>query len=134
VAVSPSQLGPAGLQFLTDRALASLTLLRPDGSPHVTPVGVTWDPDARLARIICDGGSRKARLAAAGGPAAVCQVVEGRWLTLEGTAAVSADPDRVARAVELYAARYRTPRVNPNRVAIEIAVERVMGSAPLLEQ
>ena len=37
------------------------------------------------------------------------------------------DPDRVAKAVGAYTARYRPPRENPARVAIEIRVERVLG-------
>ena len=38
------------------------------------------------------------------------------------------DPDSVRRAVEQYAARYRTPRENPTRVAIRIDVERILSS------
>lgn len=41
--------------------------------------------------------------------------------------AVAADPDRVAAAVAAYTVRYRPPRANPTRVAIEITVERVLG-------
>ena len=40
-----------------------------------------------------------------------------------------ASPDAVAEAVARYAARYQEPRVNPQRVAIEIQVERVLGRA-----
>jgi hypothetical protein len=40
---------------------------------------------------------------------------------------VTADPDRVAAAVAGYAARYRDPAERENRVAIEIAVSRVLG-------
>ncbi|MEO2108984.1 MAG: pyridoxamine 5'-phosphate oxidase family protein, partial [Actinomycetota bacterium] len=44
---------PAGaLAFLTERHLATLTTLRPDGTPHVVPVGFTWDPDGPTVRII----------------------------------------------------------------------------------
>jgi hypothetical protein len=35
----------------------------------------------------------------------------------------------VARACERYAARYRTPRENPSRVAIRIEVERFVSSS-----
>jgi hypothetical protein len=63
---------------------------------------------------------------------AVCQVDGRRWATLEGTAVVRSDPASVARAVDLYAARYRRPRENPTRVAIRISVERVLCSAGLL--
>src|SRR3954471_15549295 len=90
--------------FLDERHLATLTTLRHDGSPHVVAVGFTWDAAAGLARIITFAPSRKARnLAfAPGGRAAVCQVDGGRWLTLEGTAVVTDDAERVAEAVRRY--------------------------------
>jgi hypothetical protein len=37
------------------------------------------------------------------------------------------DPDGVAAAVAGYAARYGAPGQRPDRVAIEIAVDRVLG-------
>jgi hypothetical protein len=95
----------------------------------VVPVGFTYDDGARLVRIITNAGSQKARNAERGSPAVVCQVDGGRWLALEGRATLSADPDRVAAAVAAYAGRYRVPGENPNRVAVEIAVERVLGRA-----
>ena len=85
-----------------------------------------------LARVICDGGSLKARLAATGGHASICQVDGATWLTFEGTPSVSAEPTRVDDAVRRYSERYRVPRVNPNRVVIEIAVRRVLGPAAFL--
>jgi PPOX class probable F420-dependent enzyme len=121
----------AGLEFVAARHLATLTSLRPDGSPHVTPVGFTWDADAGLARIICSGTSRKARNACADPRVVLCQVEGRSWLSLEGEAHVSSDPDRVADAVARYAMRYRQPRVNPSRVVIEVDVIRVLGSAAL---
>ena len=59
----------------------------------------------------------------------MCQVDGGRWLTLEGTAVVTDDPDRVAEAVRRYAERYRQPGERTDRVAIEITVDRVLGRA-----
>ena len=53
----------------------------------------------------------------------------GRWLSFEGPATVTGDPGRVAEAVARYAARYRRPGERPDRVAIEIAVDRVLGRA-----
>lgn len=114
---------------MTERHLATLTTLRPDGSPHVTPVGFTWDADTAVARVICSGTSRKARNAARGGLVALCQVDGRHWLTLEGRARVTAAPEEVADAVERYARRYRQPRENPHRVAVVITVTRVLGSA-----
>ena len=39
------------------------------------------------------------------------------------------DAAAVADAVQRYAVRYRQPRPNPERVAIEIAVDRILGNA-----
>jgi F420H(2)-dependent biliverdin reductase len=135
VARDPSDPGPEVLAFLTERHLATLTTLRPDGTPHLVPVGVTYDPATRTARVITSGTSAKARNVRDGqvrhGTArvAVCQVDGRRWLTLEGTAVVRDDPAAVAEAVARYAVRYRQPRENPARVAIEISVDRILGNA-----
>ncbi len=114
--------------FLQERHLATLTTLRPDGTPHVVAVGFTWDPEQALVRVITNGTSRKVAHVRAGSPRAVAaQVDRARWLSLEGVPVVSDDPDRVAEAVRRYGLRYRTPSVNPARVVIEIAVDRVLG-------
>ena len=125
-------LSAAGLDFVTERHLATLTTLRPDGTPHVTPVGFTWDAESGLARVICSRTSRKARNAGAGGPAVLCQFEGRRWLALEGAAVVRTDSAAVADAEARYAARYRPPRPNPERVVIEIAVHRALGTVALL--
>ncbi len=114
--------------FLQERHLATLTTLRPDGTPHVVAVGFTWDPESGLVRVIINGSSRKVAHVRAGSPrAVVAQVDRARWLSLEGVPAVSDDPKRVADAVRRYAERYRPPAVNPSRVVVEIAVDRVLG-------
>ena len=124
------RLAPSTVQFLTERHLATLTTLRSDGSPHVVPVGVTYDPATRIARVITSGGSAKARHVREGRRrVAVCQVDGRRWLTLEGTATVRDDAASVADAERRYAQRYRQPRENPARVVIEISVDRVLGNA-----
>jgi F420H(2)-dependent biliverdin reductase len=123
-------LGPELLAFLAERHLATLTTLRDDGTPHVVPVGVTYDPDGRLARVITSGTSAKARHVREGRTrVAVCQVEGRRWLTLEGEAVVRDDHASVAEAERRYAERYRTPRENPARVVIEITVDRILGKA-----
>lgn len=118
--------------FWREWHLPTLTTLRRDGTPHVVPVGVTIDEEAGLARVISDGGSAKVRQIRAAGPGgapvAVCQVDGRRWSTLEGTAVVRAEPEAVAEAERRYTERYRTPRVNPGRVVIEISVTRVLGN------
>ena len=131
MAYDPADLPDEVLAFLQERHLATLTTLRPDGSPHVVAVGFTWDPDTGLARVITFAPSKKARnlVAAPGSRAAVCQVDGGRWLTLEGTARVTDDGAEVAEAVRRYADRYRQPGERDDRVAIEITVDRVLGRA-----
>jgi PPOX class probable F420-dependent enzyme len=129
MAHDPHDLGDEVAAFLAEYHLASLTTLRPDGSPHVVPVGFSYDPAAGLARVITWAASKKARNVAAspGSRAVLCQVDGGRWLSLEGTALVTDDPARVAAAVAGYAGRYRQPGERQDRVAIEIAVDRIVG-------
>ncbi|MFF5014512.1 pyridoxamine 5'-phosphate oxidase family protein [Streptomyces sp. NPDC001165] len=120
------------LAFWRERHLCTLTTLRPDGSPHVVPVGVTYDPEARLARVITNKTSAKVSHILAAGPegarVAVCQVDGRRWATLEGRARVRTEPERVAEAERRYAERYhREPGENPSRVVIEIELERALG-------
>lgn len=134
VANTPAQISAAGLAFLTARHLATFTSLRGDGTPHVTPVGFTWDGNAGIARVITSGTSQKAVNARGGVAAALCQVEGKDWITLEGVATTTDDPAVIADAVERYAARYRVPRVNPARVAIELRVTRVLGSAAILDR
>lgn len=122
------------LAFLTERHLAMLTTLRGDNSPHVVAVGFTFDPTTHLARVITTGGSQKAVNAKERGVAVLSQVDGARWLSLEGSATVSGDPDDVRDAELRYAQRYRTPRVNPRRVVITVRVERVLGSSSLLDR
>jgi PPOX class probable F420-dependent enzyme len=128
VSRAPHDLDPDTVAFLTERHLATLTTLRPDGSPHVVPVGFTYDAGTGTARVITSGTSAKARHVRDGAArAALCQVDGRRWLTLEGTATVRDDAASVADAEQRYARRYRQPRENPARVVVEISVDRVLG-------
>ncbi len=127
MSIDPHALPTTALDFVSERHLATLTTLRADGGPHVTPVGFTWDDDRCVARVITSGTSAKARHARSGRRAALCQVEGWRWLTLEGPARVLDDPDTVHDAEQRYAVRYRVPRANPRRVVLEIAVDRALG-------
>lgn len=120
---------PEMLAFLREYHLASLTTMRPDGSPHVVPVGFSYDETEQVVRIITFPASMKFKNAMRGGRAVVSQVDGGRWLTLEGTVSAVTDAHRVQLAVDGYAARYRPPGERDDRVSIEIAVDRVMGRA-----
>ncbi|GGO42726.1 pyridoxamine 5'-phosphate oxidase family protein [Streptomyces lasiicapitis] len=137
MAIDPGDPPAPYLSFWRERHLCTLTTLRPDGTPHVVPVGVTYDPEAGLARVLANKSSRKvAHVLAASGldgggaRVAVCQVDGRRWATLEGRAVVSAEAGRVAEGERRYEERYgRVPRVNPDRVVIEIRVDRALGKA-----
>ncbi|AYG81956.1 hypothetical protein DWB77_04124 [Streptomyces hundungensis] len=126
----------AYLSFWRERHICTLTTQRPDGSPHVVPVGATYDPEAGLARIITGRFSRKvAHVLAAveadprGARVALCQLEGRRWATLEGRAFVRTEPELIADAEQRYAERYqRTPRENPDRVLIEVRLTRAMGN------
>ena len=77
--------------FWTERHLASLVTVRADGGPHVVPVGVTLDIEARLARVICRGGSVKARNAVERGIAVVSRSTAGagpRWRAMPSSAPI----------------------------------------------
>jgi PPOX class probable F420-dependent enzyme len=114
---------------MLENHLATLTTLRADGSPHVVPVGFTFDTDNNIVRVITFAKSMKARHAAQGGRAVVSQVDRGRWITLEGTVCLRTEAEVVAKAVEAYAGRYRQPKVREDRVVVEITVDKVMGRA-----
>lgn len=125
----PADLPASALAFLEERHLASLTTLRVDGSPHVVAVGFTYEPGAAVVRVITFASSVKARNASLGGRAAVLQVDGGRWLTLEGPVRLATDQAAVDEGVRRYAERYRQPEPRPDRVVVEIAVDRVLGRA-----
>ncbi|MHC5795416.1 PPOX class F420-dependent oxidoreductase [Lacisediminihabitans sp. FW035] len=121
-----------GIRFVTERHLATLSTLSRTGSIHTVPVGFTLHDDT--AFIITSRSSQKVLNARRSGHATICQVEGAGWVTLIGQAEVLDDPESVALAVTRYAARYRQPRVNPERVAIAVRVERMLGSAGFIER
>lgn len=120
------------LRFWRERHLCTVTTLRPDGTPHVVPMGVVLDAEAGVAWAITSGSSWKVRNIRAagdeGGLIAACQVDGRYWSTLEGRVRVRDDAESVQEAVRRYAERYRVPRENPERVALRIDITRVLGN------
>jgi PPOX class probable F420-dependent enzyme len=131
--VDLTTLGTSFAAFWQERFLSTLSTVRPDGTPHVVPVGVTVDLASGIARVITSVNSYKARLigsaGATGMPVSVCQVDWRRWSTLAGTAVLRDDADSVRDAERRYGERYRVPKPNPERVVLEITVDRVLGNA-----
>jgi PPOX class probable F420-dependent enzyme len=112
--------------FLSEYHLATLSTLGRGDRIHSVPVGITYQDG--VVRIIGSRGTQKFLNAERSGRASVNTVDGRRWISFEGAARVNEDPDAVAHAVALYAARYRQPAPNPQRVVLEITVERVLGS------
>ena len=117
---------PDAVAFLSEYHLATLSTIGRDGRVHAVPVGITYRDG--IVRVIGMRGSQKFRNVERVGRASVNTVDGGRWISFEGPARISEDPADIALAVELYAARYRQPQPNPERVVLELTVERVLGS------
>lgn len=83
----PSELPAEALAFLTERHLATLSIPRQGRSPHVTPVGFTWDADASMARVITFADAHKVKLI--------------QNLTQKAAAAQVAEAGEAARAAEV---------------------------------
>lgn len=124
-----SELTEAEIDFLTERHLGTLTTLRSDGSPHVVAIAFTYERDTGSVSIISSDRTQKVKNVEGAGRAVVCQVDGRRWLALEGSALVDRTPEGVGAAVAAFEGRYRPARENPSRVAIEINVDRILGSA-----
>ncbi|MBD3941128.1 TIGR03618 family F420-dependent PPOX class oxidoreductase [Microbacterium sp. NEAU-LLC] len=124
------ELTAAGGEFVRERHLGTLSTIAGRGGIHAVPVGFTFHDG--VVRVITSRSSQKVRNVI-GSPTATISAVDGaRWIAFQGMASIHDDPDEVARAVELYTARYRRPRENPQRVAIHLVPRRLMGSAGLL--
>lgn len=117
----------AAREFLAERHLATLSTVGRSGRIHSVPVGITYLDG--VVRVIGSRGSQKFVNAERSGRASVNTVDGARWISFEGPVRILSDPESVAFAVELYAARYRQPRPNPERVVLELTVERVLGSS-----
>lgn len=120
----------AGLDFVAERHLATLSTMAPWGGIHAVPVGFTFH--GGILRIITSRGSQKVRNVLRDSTASVSQVEGAKWVSFQGAASIHDDPAEVALAVSLYAERYRQPRENPQRVAIHIIPSRLMGSTGLV--
>ncbi|MFG6490780.1 PPOX class F420-dependent oxidoreductase [Microbacterium sp. P03] len=121
-----------GEQFVRDRHLATLSTIGPSGLIHVVAVGFTVDDG--ILRVITSDATQKVRNIERDPRATISQVAGPQWLTVAGHATIEREPAAVARAVELYAARYRQPSVNPRRVVIRLEPAQVLGSSGLLER
>ena len=132
-AISPNQTTEVMNDFMDERHLGILTLVRPDGRPHSTPVGFMWNDEEKIARIITWSGSLKARLLEKENLiGTISQVDGGRWATFEGTCSVTNDSGICADAVARYAVRYSPPKDRgSDRRTISMVVSKILLSAGL---
>ncbi|WP_322410076.1 PPOX class F420-dependent oxidoreductase [Microbacterium invictum] len=121
-----------GARFVSDRHLATLSTIGPDGGIHVVAVGFTLVDG--VVRIITSDGTQKVRNVERDPRATVAQVEGARWLSIAGAASIERDPEAVRLAERLYADRYRAPRENPRRVVIRIDPDRFLASAGLVSR
>ncbi|HEX5542612.1 MAG TPA: pyridoxamine 5'-phosphate oxidase family protein [Micromonospora sp.] len=122
------RLPQAYLEFLTVPRIASMALVRRDGRIHQTPVKMALDIGSGIAVVLTSSRSVKARrIRGAGGLARVAlgEHSSTLWVTLEGPATVSADPDRVRWARDVYARRFGRGSTWGDCV-VEVRVETVL--------
>ena len=132
-AFSSKQIVPELIDFINERHLSILTLVRPDGRPHSTPVGFMWDNESEEVNIITWSGSLKTRLLEKENlVGSVAQVDGGRWVTFEGVCSVSSNPDGCEDAIARYAKRYSPPKDRgADRRVIVMTVSQVLASNSL---
>lgn len=115
--------------FWSERRICLLATTAADGTPHVVAVGVTVDVEAGVARVLARLSSQKVLNVLRHARVAVTGIDGTRWSTLQGSATVRDEPDVVLDGMHRYAERYqRMPTPHPERIVIEIAVDRVLGS------
>ncbi len=132
-AFSSKQIVPELIDFINERHLSILTLVRPDGRPHSTPVGFMWDNESEEVKIITWSGSLKTRLLEKENlVGSVAQVDGGRWVSFEGVCSVSSNPDVCEDAIARYAKRYSPPKDRgADRRVIVMTVSQVLASNSL---
>tara|TARA_B110000438_G_C15799954_1_gene644633 strand:+ start:1497 stop:1907 length:411 start_codon:yes stop_codon:yes gene_type:complete len=133
VSFSPEYINESLYEFVTERHLGTLTLVRSDGRPHSTPIGFMWDKKAKVAKIITWSGSLKSKLLTEKELlGSITQVDGGRWVTFEGVCSVSEDQKICKDAVDQYALRYSPPKDRgSDRRVIIMNVSRILSSVSL---
>jgi uncharacterized pyridoxamine 5'-phosphate oxidase family protein len=132
-AISPNQTTSSMNEFMVERHLGILTLVKSDGRPHSTPVGFMWNDEKKIVQIITWSGSLKSRLLEKENlVGTISQVEGGRWVTFEGTCSVTDDIEICADAIQRYSSRYSPPKDRgTDRRTITVVVSRILLSTGL---
>ena len=127
-----NRLTDAQREFLAQPFVGVVTDLRPDGSPHSTPVWVDVD-EAGVSFNTAHGRAKPTYIARDGRVALTVVDPEDpyRWLSVSGTAALVDDgaDDQIDRLAKKYIGKDTYPFRAPGerRVTVRISIEKVDG-------
>ena len=115
--------------FLSTRAFGALNSIDETNNIHTAVVGFHFNMIDNKIRIISQKNSKKVKNIKQNDHVSLSQIRENKWLSFIGTATIKYDEESIKQAMDAYTLRYEKPSENPNRVAIEISVKKILGNA-----
>ena len=115
--------------FLSTRAFGALNSIDETNNIHTAVVGFHFNMIDNKIRIISQKNSKKVKNIKQNDHVSISQIRENKWLSFIGTATIKYDEESIKQAMDAYTLRYEKPSENPNRVAIEISVKKILGNA-----
>ena len=115
--------------FLSTRAFGALNSIDETNNIHSAVVGFHFNMIDNKIRIISQKNSKKVKNIKQNDHVSLSQIRENKWLSFIGTATIKYDEESIKQAMDAYTLRYEKPSENPNRVAIEISVKKILGNA-----
>ena len=116
-------------EFLSTRAFGSLNSIDKTNNLHTAVVGFHFDKNKKIIRIISQKKSIKVKNIIQNNNVALSQIRDNKWLSFIGTATIKYDQESIKLATNAYTLRYEKPSENPDRIAIEISVKKILGNA-----
>ena len=115
--------------FLSTRAFGALNSIDETNNIHTAVVGFHFNMIDNKIRIISQKNSKKVKNIKQNDHVSLSQIRENKWLSFIGTAKIKYDEESIKQATDAYTLRYEQPSENPDRVAIEISVKKILGNA-----
>ncbi len=116
-------------EFLSTRAFGSLNSIDKTNNLHTAVVGFHFDKNKKIIRIISQKKSIKVKNIIQNNNVSLSQIRDNKWLSFIGTAIIKYDQESIKLATDAYTLRYEKPSENPDRIAIEISVKKILGNA-----
>ena len=116
-------------EFLSTRAFGSLNSIDETNNLHTAVVGFHFDKNKKIIRIISQKKSIKVKNIIQNNNVSLSQIRDNKWLSFIGTATIKYDQESIKLATDAYTLRYEKPSENPDRIAIEISVKKILGNA-----